>query len=192
MSEGDILDVSLAVARACEGCGVAYFLGGSLASSYQGEPRATNDIDFVIDLREADVDPLVAALGAAFDVDTDALRNAARERRSWNIVYLPTVTKIDLFIKGREPFDSSEFARRHRVEIAEGRLLFMKSPEDTILRKLLWYRDGGGVSDRQWRDIVGVLRHSAPTLDKGYLGQWAQTLGLTEMLARACQQAGRP
>lgn len=187
----NVVDVALLVARALERCGVAYFLGGSLASSFQGEPRATNDIDLVVDLAEADVGPLVGALGPDFDVDEVALRRAVRERRSWNIIYVPAVTKIDLFVRQTGPFDASEFARRQRVEVRAGQAMFVKSPEDTVLRKLLWYRSSGGVSDRQWRDAVQVLRHSARVLDRAYLDAWARSLDIADLLARASEEARR-
>jgi len=181
----DVLDVALLVAGALERSGVGYFLGGSLASSFQGEPRATNDIDLVVDLAEASVGPFVAALGADFDVDEVALRRAAQERSSWNIIHVPTVTKIDLFMRRDDPFDRSEFDRRERAEVRVGKHLFVKRAEDTVLRKLLWYRSGGSVSDRQWRDLVEVLRHSRPHIDDAYLDEWAGRLGLAMLLARA-------
>ncbi len=185
MTSRDILDVAITVGRAFDACGLNYFLGGSLASSFQGEPRATNDIDFVVDLSERDVEPLIIALGGDYEVDPDALRTAVRERRSWNIIYLPSVTKIDLFVKGESAFDTSEFTRRRPIPIRSGHLLYIKSPEDTVLRKLLWYREGGGLSDRQWRDIIGVLRFSRAELDQPYLDNWAELLGLSDLLARA-------
>lgn len=188
----DVVDVTLLVTGALERCGVAYFLGGSLASSFQGEPRATNDIDLVVDLAPEQVEPFVAALGADFDVDVEAFVRASRERSSWNIIYAPAVTKIDLFLLREAPFDRAEFARRRRVEVREGQGLFIKSPEDSVLRKLLWYRAGGEVSDRQWRDVVQVLRQSRAVLDPAYLDEWAARLELTGLLARARGDAGRP
>lgn len=186
----DVVDVAFLVADALERVGVGYFLGGSLASSIQGEPRATNDIDMVVDLGEEQVAPLLEALGPDFDADAEALRRAARERTSWNIVYAPTVTKVDLFVLRDAPFDRSEFARRERVEIRGGRSLHVKRAEDSVLRKLLWYRAGGEVSDRQWRDLVSVLRQSREVIDGAYLDAWAERLGLQGLLARARQEAG--
>ena len=185
----DVIDVALRVATALERAGVAYFLGGSLASSFQGEPRATNDIDLVVDLSEDRVDGLVSSLGPDFDVDPEALRRAARGRGSWNIIYIPAVTKVDLFILQAGPYDQSEFARRRPVEVRPGQVLFLKSAEDTVIRKLLWYRSGGGVSERQWRDVVQVLRHSRAVLDPAYLDTWAERLGLDGLLERARQEA---
>jgi hypothetical protein len=185
----DVVDITLLVTRALERCGVAYFLGGSLASSFQGEPRATNDVDLVVDLPPDRVAAFVAALGPDFDVDADALSRAARERGSWNVIYVPAVTKIDLFVLREAPFDQAEFGRRRLIEVRPGASLFIKSPEDSVLRKLLWYRAGGGVSDRQWRDVVQVLRQSRAVLDDGYLDEWAARLALGELLARARAEA---
>jgi hypothetical protein len=185
----DVVEVTLLVTRALERIGAPYFLGGSLASSFQGEPRATNDVDLVVDLSPEQVGPLVAALGPDFDVDAEALARAARERGSWNILYAPSVTKIDLFLLRDAPFDRAEFARRRPVTVRAGETLFIKSPEDSVLRKLLWFREGGGVSDRQWRDVVQVLRQSRAVIDRGYLDDWAGRLGLSGLLARAQAEA---
>jgi hypothetical protein len=122
-------------------------------------------------------------------VDEGAMRHAIEETDSWNIIYLPTVTKIDLFICRAGAFDQSEFSRRQRVEIREGRTIFIKSPEDTVLRKLLWFLEGDGVSDRQWRDLVQVLRHSARSMDDSYLDSWAERLALRDLLAKARGEA---
>lgn len=188
----DVLDVALRLAAALDRAGVGYFVGGSLASSLQGEPRSTNDIDLVVDLPEERVGALVAALGPDFEVDEEALRRAARERSSWNVFHLPPLfTKVDLFMLREAPFDASEFARRRPVEVRPGRRLFVKSAEDSVLRKLLWYRQGGEVSERQWRDVVEVLRQSRAVLDDGYLDAWAERLGVEALLARARAEAER-
>lgn len=176
-------------AEALDALGIPYFLGGSLASSMQGEPRATNDIDVVVDLLPEQVDALVAGLGPDFDVDAEALRDAATRRASWNVFHVPSAMRIDVFVKGTAAYDDVEFARRRRVELQPGRLLAVKSPEDTVLRKLLWFRSGGEVAQSQWRDVVEVLRTSGPSLDPGYLHDWAGRLGLRDLLDRAAREA---
>jgi hypothetical protein len=113
----DAVGVALRVASAIESAGGEYFVGGSLASSLQGEPRATNDVDIVLHLPLGRIPDLVTALGADFEVDVDMLRDALLHGRSCNVFYLPAVMKVDLFAVGPSPFDESEFARRRPVVI---------------------------------------------------------------------------
>ena len=108
----DAIDVARRVGAADEAAGGAYFVGGSVASSLQGEPEATNDVDIVVDLPLGRIGALVAALGADFEVDVDMLRDALLHGRSANIFFLPSVLKIDLFALGPSPFDEAEFGRR--------------------------------------------------------------------------------
>lgn len=191
MSLSEPLQVALLVARALESIGVEYFLGGSMASSIQGQARFTRDIDFVVRLSELQVPSLVEALGPDFDVDDVALARAARGKTSWNIFHSPTVIRIDLFVLKAAPFDLEEFARRQKLEVAPGQTLSVKSPEDTVLRKLLWYREGGEVSALQFGDVVEVLRTQGDRLDSEYLRRWASTLDLEALLKRASEAAGR-
>lgn len=184
----DVYDVAFRVGRALESSGVPYFLGGSLASSLQGEARATNDLDFVVDLRVEQIVNLADALGPDFDVDQESLADAVRRGRSWNVYFLPTVYKVDLFQKGATPFDEQEFARRRRFDLGEGRSIFVKSAEDTVLRKLLWFRQGGEVATHQWRDVVQVLRVNAH-LDATYLDHWSHALAIGDLLKKARQTA---
>lgn len=190
-SDPDAIDVALAVARAIESVGGAYFVGGSVASSLQGEPRATNDIDIVVELPLGRLADFVAALGADFEVDVDMLRDALLNQRTCNIYFLPAVMKVDIFGVGSSQFDEAEFARRRPVPVRPtGETLVVKTPEDTVLRKLLWYRAGGEVSDRQWRDVLEVLRVSGPRMDSDYLATWASRLGIEPLLSRARGEAG--
>lgn len=188
----DFLDVAFLVADAIDATDSEYFVGGSVASSLQGEPRATNDIDFVVAMLSHRVRAFVEKLGRDFEVDQAMLRDALSRGASANIFYLPMVTKIDIFGLGSTPYDEVEFARRRRVKVrTSGAELWIKSPEDTILRKLLWYREGGQVSDKQWRDVVEVLRIRGPELDPAYLDLWAGRLGVDALLARARIDADR-
>lgn len=190
MNEPSVILVALQCADAFERVQVGYFLGGSLASSLQGEPRATNDIDFVVDLKTSQVELLAQALGSDFEVDVESLRESVMRRGSWNIFHQPTVTKVDLFLLRTGPFDRSEFSRRRRVVLTpEGRGLYIKSPEDSVLRKLLWFREGGEVSTTQWRDVVQILRLAAGTLDETYLREWSDQLGVQSLLEQAMAEA---
>lgn len=186
----DPIGIALRVAAAIESAGGSYFVGGSVASSLHGDPRSTNDIDVVVDLPLGRIDAFIAALGTDFELDRDMLRDALRQARCANGFYLPVLTKIDVFGRGVEPFDEIEFARRAAVTVgASGERLFVKSPEDSVLRKLLWYRDGGSVSEKQWRDIVSILRVNLGALDDAYLAQWAGRLRCTDLLSRARSEA---
>jgi hypothetical protein len=185
----DVLDVALRLAEALVAVGARYFVGGSLASSIDGEPRATNDVDFVVDMAVGKVTAFVESLGPDFEVDGDMLRDAVLHGRSANLFYLPLVLKIDFFGHARGPFDEAEFSHCRPVVVRDGRILVVKSPEDSILRKLLWFRDGGGVSERQWRDVLGILRAQRGGLDLAYLRDWAKQLGLPGLLDRAMEEA---
>jgi hypothetical protein len=187
----DALDVALLVAAAIDAVGGEYFVGGSLASSLQGEPRATNDIDMVVAMLGLRVRSFADKLGADFEVDQPMVRDALSTGRCANIFYLPMVTKVDIFGIGSAPYDGVEFARRRRVRVrATGEELWIKSPEDTVLRKLLWYREGGEVSEKQWRDVIAVLRIRGSQLDAAYLDAWALRLGVDGLLASVRTSAG--
>ncbi len=156
-----------------------------MATSIQGEPRSTNDVDIVAELNSAQVQPFITALGSDFEVDAEALLKAIAHRSSWNLFHLPSALKVDLFITKSGPFDRSELERRRRIEVLPGVSLFIKSPEDSVLRKLHWFRQGGEQSDRQWRDVVEVLRVSADAIDPAYLREWAVHLGVNDLLEKA-------
>ncbi len=180
----------LEVVELLEELEIPYHVGGSLASSFHGVPRQTNDLDLVVDLNQATAAMLVLRLRDRFYIDGDMIRRAIRSRSSFNLVHLATGFKIDVFIYGRGAFDRMEFARhaRHRPEDLD-RDLVIKSAEDTVLRKLQWYRLGGEVSDRQWNDILGVIRTQDDRLDRDYLRQWASELEVSDLLERALQAA---
>ena len=189
----DALEVALQVAAALEAVGAHYFIGGSVASSLQGEPRATNDIDIVVSLSPAKVGAFALALGPSYEVDQEMLRDALTRRSCANIFYLPRVTKIDIFGLGDGAFDEAEFGRRRRVSVSPtGAELFVKSPEDTVLQKLRWFRLGGEVSERQWRDVVSVLQTMGADLDDAYLQSVAVSADLVSLLDRARAAALAP
>ena len=179
--------VTLIVTRILEQLGVTYFIGGSLASAVQGAARATVDADVVADLRPEHVDPLVHALGDAFYLDMDTIRKAVSLRGSFNLIHLKTMFKVDIFVNKGRPFDRAQLDRRvHQVLATDpDHSAYIASPEDTILAKLDWYRMGGEVSDRQWRDVIAVLRVQGARLDERYLAVWAAQLGVEDLLARA-------
>jgi len=187
----DPVQVALIVAEALETCLVRYLVGGSLASAVGGEPRSTLDVDLVVELTENDIEPLVVALGDRFHVDADSLRRAVRERSSANIIHYETSTKVDLFIAGGTPLDRLQMDRRQRVRVSTNpeRWLHVYTPEDIVLQKLRWYRMGNEASDRQWRDILGVILVQGERLDHAYLQDNADAFGVSDLLQRALSES---
>ena len=179
------LRVAVLVIRALDAAGVAYHIGGSLASSFHGMPRQTNYIDLVVEMSVSQVKALGAALGAAFYYDEERVTSAVRSRESFNLIHLESGIKVDVFVRGDADFDIAEFSRRRPETLFEsGTTVYVKSPEDTILRKLLWYRMGGEVSDRQWSDVLGVFQVQGERLDREYLAKWAAQLRVEDLLAQ--------
>lgn len=189
MTDVDEYEVALRVAAVLEEMGIEYTLGGSLASSLHGEPRATNDVDFAAKFDEEQIAAFVERLGPDFVADIEAFRMAVRLHRSHQVYFLPLALKIDFFVRGTAPFDRSEFARRIRVPLGERGALYAATAEDSLLRKLLWFKAGGEVSDRQWRDILGILRVSGRALDRAYVEDWAGQLQVNDLLTQALHQA---
>ena len=179
--------VTLQVINVLDMLGVPYLIGGSLASSVHGVVRATMDTDLVVDLRPEHAEPLVKALGNSFYVDIEAVHDAIRHRSSFNIIHLETMFKVDIFLPKQRPFDKAQFERRTRQVIATNpeRTAYVASAEDTILTKLEWYRLGGEISERQWRDVLGILAVQQGQLDLTYLQRWSTELGVADLLVKA-------
>jgi len=187
------IEVAWLVAHELEALGVAYFIGGSLASAVHGVTRATLDVDLIADLDESHVERLAHALQGHFYVDPEAMREAIRHRRSFNLIHLATMFKVDVFVSKGSAYAAEQFRRRMAEEVGRepGQTVYLASPEDIVLAKLDWYRMGGNVSARQWQDVLGVLRVQAGKLDWAYLHDWAGALGLAELLERARQESGQ-
>jgi len=184
----DPIAVAITISRALDGLGISHTVGGSIASSFAGEPRSTVDIDIVAAIQAADVGPLVSALNDDFYVDAGALERAVRERGTTNLIHQSTQLKVDLFIAGGTPLDEQQLRRRREVTLGPGRRLHVHPPEDILLQKLHWYRKGGETSDRQWRDVLGIIRTQGARLDMIYLRQHAPALGVSQELERALSE----
>lgn len=189
--QGDSTHVTLFVTQTLERLGIPYAVGGSLASSLHGVMRSTLDVDIVADMRLEHIQPLVAALSKDFYADDEMMRDAIEHKSSFNLIHYDTAFKVDIFIRKSRAFDQMQLERRRTSIIATDpeQSVYVTSPEDVILSKLEWYRMGGEVSDRQWRDILGVLKTRAGDLELVYLRKWAQELKVTDLLERALKES---
>lgn len=178
------------VARALRSVGARFVVGGSLASSLQGIPRSTRDVDVVADLQPSQVSPFVAFLAQDFYADEERIRIGIRMKSSFNVIDLRNGFKADIYLLGADEFSRAQMARASAVDLQPGESLPFASPEDVILHKLRWYRMGGETSERQWLDVLGVLKVQRQALDRDYLRHWAAEIGVTDLLDRALSDAG--
>lgn len=190
-TQDEALQVVAEVAGVFTRLGVVYALGGSLASSLRGVPRFTEDADVTAEPfpgKEAD---FVAAFGPDYYLSEPAVRQAVQQRSSFNLIHTPSGFKVDVFVRKDRPFEQSLLSRRQALVTATSppQQLDVVTAEDIILLKLEWYRLGQETSDRQWSDILGVLKVQAGQLDDGYLDSWAAQLGVADLLARARAEA---
>ena len=183
----DVLAIAIDVAKRLDDAEVPYVIGGSLASSVHGEPRATMDVDVVADLPLKAIARLVAGLRPEYYVDEEAARGAVQSRGAFNAVHMHSGVKVDFFIAGSDPFERERLRTRIAVLVTVDppRSLWFDTAEHTLLRKLEWYRRGGEVSERQWRDVLAIVALQGATLDRLELDRWATTLGVSDLLKRS-------
>ena len=185
-------EVAALVAATLERLQIPYVIGGSVASSIHGEMRTTMDVDFAVHIRGDRAALLERALSREFHVDHESIREAVASRRLFNAIHLVSMTKIDFHVCPETGIYAEQIRRGQLLRIASDpeALARVATPEDIVLQKLLWYRMGDCSSDRQWRDLVGVLKQKSAAIDAQYLGRWGRELGLQSLLARAMRQAG--
>jgi hypothetical protein len=188
----DIIEVTLKVVRVFEKLGIAYHIGGSLASSAFGIARTTLDVDIVADVKLEQALFIKEALKEEFYVDAEMITDAIKRQTSFNLIHYETMFKIDVFILKNRLFDRQAFLRRLEKSVSENgsQRLFFATPEDIILNKLEWYKMGGRTSDRQWNDVLGVLKVQGRQLDMVYLKQWAEELNVSDLLEKVLEEAG--
>ena len=192
--EAEFIAALRRVAAAFDSLGIEHALGGSFASSVHGEARATRDADLIAAVAGKHAEPLVRMLQDGFYVDAAQITAAALNQGSFNLIHLESMSKVDVYVVWRTDFGRTQLARKQRKLIGQPDPAPMNvtSAEDTVLAKLDWYRRGGEVSDRQWRDVLGVLKVQAGALDRAYLREWAGRLSVTDLLRRALEDAGLP
>jgi hypothetical protein len=184
--------VTIKVVKVLEECGIPYLIGGSLGSSIYGVPRATMDADLVVKLEVKNIISLVDQLKDEFYIDSDMIKEALNQKACFNLIHLPTMFKVDLFVSKNTPFEQEEFLRRQTETLPEtGAVLYFASPEDLILHKLLWYQEGGEVSERQWLDALNVYMVQSERLDHDYLRHWAAELEILALLEKLMTDSGK-
>jgi hypothetical protein len=191
MNTSEIIQALTPLVEVFDRFGIKYYIGGSVASSVHGKRRYTQDVDVVAALQLKHVQTLVAMLQQEYYIDADMIRDAIRNRSSFNLLHHDTGVKVDVFVQKPDPFAQQEL-RRAREEVLEvgSRLFFFASPEDMILAKLDWWKLGGGVSNRQWNDILEMMKEKHAALDIAYLRHSAPMLGVVNVLEKALNDAG--
>jgi hypothetical protein len=170
--------------------GITYAIGGALAGSIHGINRSTEDVDIAVEPFPGRETEFAASFGPDYYADVPMMQQANRERSSFYMIHYGTGFKVDVFIRKDRPFDLSVLSRRVSTEAepVSGQTIDVVSAEDVVLLKLEWFRLGDEVSDRQWSDILAVLRVQAGQLDEAYLNHWANELGVMDLLEKVRQQ----
>ncbi len=189
--QSESTNATLSVTQTLERLGIRYAVGGSLASSLHGVMRSTLDVDIVADMHLEHIQPMIMALSKEFYADDEMMRDAIEHHSSFNLIHYETAFKVDIFIRKPRPFDQMQLERRRTSVITTDpeQSVYVTSPEDVILSKLEWYRMGGEVSDRQWRDILGVLKTRAGELELDYMRKWGHELKVSDLLERALKES---
>jgi len=185
------IQITQRIAQEFERLHIRYLVGGSLASSLHGIPRATHDVDMVAEISSEHIPELVKSLESEFYIDAEMIREALQRQSSFNVIHLATMFKVDIFMLKPDVASQEEMTRREEYQISEApdQTLFVASAEDVIVHKLYWYQLSGGKSERQWNDVLGVLQVQQGQLDRVYLERAAQQRGVRDLLEQAVKDA---
>lgn len=191
MNKSEIAEVLRPVVKTFEELGVLYYVGGSVASSAYGIARSTLDVDLVSNLQSHQVNLLVAKLKPGYFIDSTMILDAIKTRSSFNIIHLNSMMKIDVFILKEEPYFQKAFERK-RIDTLDDETgsikMYLCSPEDIVLNKLEWYKSGNQLSERQWLDVLGVIKVQGDSLDLEYIKRWAKELNVMDLLEKALRE----
>jgi len=174
------------IIKALNDADIPYMISGSVASSFHGQPRATNDADIVIDPTREQLLSFVQSLGSNFYASKEAAIQAVENNSMFNVIDTESGVKADLIIRKKRPFGQQEFARRIQVNFF-GLNVYVLAPEDSILSKLEWSK--GRQSETQFKDALGVLAAQREALDYDYLKHWAKALGVEDKLKQLMEAA---
>jgi len=181
-------EVLLGFTRELERIGLRYMVGGSFASGIHGIPRMTYDADIVIEIDLEKLQEFVDTFKDVYYVDEVMIRKAVERRSSFNLIHLQSMFKIDVFVSRQGSFNASAFSRRklEKISNSETDKVFVTSPEDIIIAKLDWFRKGNSISERQIKDVLGVVKvqNACGGLDWEYLKYWANEMGVGDLLEK--------
>ncbi|MBX7150996.1 hypothetical protein K1X84_05110 [bacterium] len=186
MNQSEIEIALTPVVTALDELGIAYYIGGSIASSIYGIARATLDVDIIADFSESAASQFAERLHQKYYFDLETMLQAINTCSSFNLVHLETMVKIDIFIP-KNTYDRSAFERKKKDTLFSdsNAIFFVGSVEDILLNKLLWYKMGGEISERQWNDIIGILKVQQNSMDVAYLKKWSESLDVKSLLDKA-------
>lgn len=177
MEQSDLMRL---IVQTLESLEIPYMITGSHASAYYGEPRFTRDIDIVAELKEGQVDAFVKFFPAdEFYCDKDVIKAEIKRQGQFNIIQAASGLKIDIILVKTTPFAKTEFSRRKRALLFVDKEADFAAPEDVIIKKMDFYKEGG--SEKHLRDITGILKISGDIIDRSYISEWTQRLGLTDI-----------
>lgn len=184
------ISVTILVTKVFEELNIPYLIGGSVASTIYGIVRMTQDVDIIAEIKLDKVPTFIAALKTEFYMDDELIADSVLNNSSFNIIHRQTMFKVDVFIPRESPFQRSQYSRAQKqiLYTQPNVSAYFASPEDTILAKLDWFRKGNEVSERQWRDVLGVLTVKQGELDIYYLREWASALNVSDLLEKALKE----
>jgi hypothetical protein len=185
-----LVDALTPVVAAFRQLGIRHYVGGSVASSFHGATRTTMDVDLVCELEEKHVQAFVGSFSDDYYISEPAIRDAVRRSSCFNLIYLPTSWKVDVFISRRRPFDQDAMQRAslqllggvHRIDV------HVATADDSIISKLEWYRLSNETSNRQWDDVSRLITLLGETADLTYLENAATSVGVRDLLTRLLDQ----
>lgn len=193
MKRNEIVAALEPVIKALNELGLLYYIGGSVASSAFGIARATLDVDLILQMGSYHITQLINKLKNEYYIDEAMINDAIRTESSFNLIHLETMLKIDVFISKNQPYPQKALERKIQDKLEDDPNtinVYFCSPEDIILSKLEWYKSGGEISERQWFDVLGVIKVQGDNLDKSYLKMWAKELGVFNLLETSFEECG--
>lgn len=170
---------------------ISYAVVGSVASSLHGFSRATGDVDILASISAEHIPILVKSLKDEFYIDSKMIRRAISTNKPFNAIHIDSVFKLDVYAASKDEFDQQQLSRSQAVALLQNSesTINLASAEDTILAKLVWYRKGNEISERQLSDIYGVITVQGDNLDFDYLQEWANKLNVSDLLDKVLEES---